>query len=106
MAITRSYEEQAAAFVEQERVGDRVAALHPRRAQAVQQQVQLADRERAEIAFLPVQDQVADIAAVLLDVLAPRRSASPAEPAVGSQMRIPSVGSNSSTISWTTDRGV
>ena len=61
--------EQPAALVPQLRLRDHVAALVAGRAQAVQQQVQLADGERAEVALLPVQHEVARVATLLGDVL-------------------------------------
>ena len=55
--------------VHQPWLGDYVAGLQPRRPQAVEQQVQFADGQRSQVALLPVEHQVADVAAPLLNVL-------------------------------------
>ena len=104
--------QQPALRVHQPRLGDDVARLQPRRPQAVEQQVQLADGQGAQVALLPVEHQIADVAALFLHVLGgiDQHPAGPGggveDPAVGSQMRIRSCGSSSSTISRTTSRGV
>ena len=60
--------QQASLRVQQSRFGDDVAMLQPRRPQALEQQVELADGQGAQVALLAVQHQVADVAALLLDV--------------------------------------
>ena len=61
--------QQPSLRVHQPRLGDDVAGLQPRRPQAVEQQVQLADGQRPQVALLPVEHQVADVAAPFLHVL-------------------------------------
>ena len=61
--------EQPPAVVDEAWLGDDIAALVARRAQAVQKEVQFADGERAEVALLPVQHEVAGVASLLGDVL-------------------------------------
>ena len=55
--------------VHQARLGDDVASLQTPGPQTVEQQVELADSQRSQIALLPVECQVAAVSAVFLHVL-------------------------------------
>ena len=61
--------QQPPAVVQQPRLRDHVPFFQPRRPQSVQQQVQLANGQRAPVALLTFQHQVPRVAVVLLDVL-------------------------------------
>ena len=67
--MTRSYDSRASRRVGQLRLGDDVPGFETGGPQAVEQQVELADGQCAEVALLSVEGQVAQVSAMLPHVL-------------------------------------